>query len=355
MIEAQKKQLAGMIDWLTCRIDGSLLPEVVRVKLKENTGRILKIHSGGGLEWEAASREVIKSDSHQIVVKFGTHLEIMGSPARVLSGNNVFGKLNIIECWRDMCRFVMQHYSIIFPLKFDEWKITRIDVTRNYDMGSLDTVFQAIEALKVCRAGRQESSPYAHGVMWGKGSKYYNGKAYAKGPDLKRNVKRLRAFCSEVELALSERILRLEYSIRRQRMDEISDAGAKWWNLSEEWLIEEHTKYFDKFLSSLEVTEVDDIFKQIMACVGDGPDKIKTNAQAQQAYDCYLRCKQFGRHKAQAMYKSTTWYRHLQNLRLAGIKPADLQLNNVVTLKARRLILDQPVGCWADIKTAIGA
>lgn len=344
--------LAGMIDWLTCRLDGALLAQNVRDEIRTNSSRILKIDASGKLEWEAAGREVIKSDSHQVVVRFGTHLEIMGSPARVNSGNNVFGKLDIVECWQDMVRFVQRHYGIVFPLKKEQWKITRIDVTQNYDMGSLENVYQAIEALKVTKAGRQEASPYSHGVIWGKGSKYYNGKSYAKGADLRRNVKRKKAFCTEEELDLADRILRLEYSIRRQRMDELADMGAKWWNFSPEFLVGEHAKYFDKFLSTLEVTEVDDIFEKIMSSVGEGPDKIKTRAQAQQAYDCYLRCKQFGRHKAQAMYTNRTWYRHLKNLRLAGIKQIDLQLNNVVTLKARRLVLDQPVSCWADLKTA---
>src|SRR5688572_13981752 len=293
----------GMIDWLTCRLDGSLLAQNVRDEIKSNSSRILKIDSEGKLEWEAAGREVIKSDSHQVVVRFGTHLEIMGSPARVSSGNNVFGKLEIVECWKDMVLFVQRHYGIIFPLKKEQWKITRIDVTQNYDMGSLDNVYQAIEALKVSKAGRQESSPYAHGVIWGKGSKYYNGKGYAKGTDLRRNVKRKKAFCSEEELTLADQILRLEYSIRRQRMDELSDMGVKWWMLQPEWLVNEHAKYFDKFLSTLEVTQVDDIFKKIMDCVGDGPDQIKTNSQAHQAYGCYVLCKQIGRHKAQATYK----------------------------------------------------
>lgn len=341
-----------MIDWLTCRLDGALLAQNVRDEIRSNSSRILKIDSTGKLEWEAAGREVIKSDSHQVVIRFGTHLEIMGSPARVSSGNNVFGSLDIVDCWEKMVRFVQRHYGIVFPLKKEQWKITRIDVTQNYDMGSLENVYQAIEALKVSKAGRQEASPYAHGVIWGKGSKYYNGKGYAKGPDLRRNVKRKKAFCTEEELGLADRILRLEYSIRRQRMDELSDMGAKWWNLSPEFLVEEHAKYFDKFLSGLEVTDMDDVFELIMSSVGPSEGNIKTQSQAQQAYDCYLRCKQFGRHKAQAMYKKHTWYRNLKNLRLAGIKPVDLQLNNVVTLKARRLVLDQPVSCWADLKTA---
>lgn len=345
----------GMIDWLTCRLDGALLSENVRDEIRSNSSRILKIDSAGKLEWEAAGREVIKSDSHQVVIRFGTHLEIMGSPARVSSGNNVFGSLDIVDCWRKMVRFVQRHYGIVFPLDQRQWKITRIDVTQNYDMGSLESVYQGIEALKVSKAGRQEAAPYAHGVIWGRGSKYYNGKGYAKGPDLRRNVKRKKAFCTEEQLNLADRILRLEYSIRRQRMDELNDMGLKWWMLNPEWLVKEHEKYFDKFLSNLEVTEVDEIFRKIMDSVGEGPDKIKTDAQAQQAYDCYLRCKQFGRHKAQAMYKKHSWYRQLKNLRLAGIKQIDLQLNNVVTLKARRLVLDQPVSCWADLKKASGA
>lgn len=346
----------GMIDWLTLRLDASFLPPNVQQILKKNTARILKIDKDGALEWESSARESISSDSHQIVIQFGSTLQIMGSPARVNTGNNVFGSLDIQKCAFDMIYFVQKHFCVIFPVELKQWSCTRIDITTNYDLGSLVSVLEAIDALKVVKVGRQKVSPYDSGVVWGKGSNLHNGKAYAKGPDLVRNVKRKKAFCSEVELEKSDRLLRLEYSARRHLIQRIkNDSGLSWYQYTSLYLIGLHTHYFEQFISDIEVIDMENVSKTLLSNVGEGEYNIPTVRQASAAYDCYLRCKNLGRHNAKNTYSSSrTWFRHLKNLKISGIKAIDLQSSNVIPLKKRQIILENPVSCWDDIKLVEG-
>lgn len=347
---------SGMIDWLTLRIDSSLLPPNIRQVLIDNTARILKIDKNGEREWESSARENIKSDSHQITIKFGATLEITGSPARVLHGNNVFGSLDIKQCFYQMVEFVQKHFAIRFPIDIKQWKCTRIDVTRNYDMGCLDYVLQAIDALKLVRVGRQKMVAYDTGASWGNGSNFHMGKVYAKGPDLKRNVSSKKAFCTDEELEKSAQLLRLEYSARRHLIQDIKkNSGLDWSNFSESFLIAMHDQYFSRFVTEIEVTDMDNVLELIKSKVGDDFDCIPSTRQATAAYDCYVRCRTMGKRVARSTYPSrSTWFRHLKNLQKAGIKEVDLQSSNVVPLKKRQIVLDNPVACWGDIKLAQG-
>lgn len=343
--------LCGMIDWMTLRLDAIFLPMNIQQILKQNTSRLLKIDKDGNLEWESACRESISSDSHQIVVKFGTHLEIQGSPARVLQGHNVFGSFDIFQCFQSMVEFVQRYFSIRFPVVIDQWNCTRIDFTRNYDMGSLDVVLQAIDSMKSVKVGRQKMRSYDSGVMWGAGSNLHSGKVYAKGPDLQRNVLKRRAFCTDEQLKKSQQLLRLEYSMRRHFLARLKDAGCPWYSLTPEQLVFFHDSYFSKFISEIEVIDMDNLLQKLLDSVGDAPDKIPTKNQARAAYDCYMRCKTMGKKIAQSTYQSrATWYRHLKNLSLAGVGEVDLQIDNVVPLKRRQITLSNPVSCWDDIK-----
>lgn len=348
--------MSGMIDWMTLRIDASLLPESVRQILKENTARILKIDKGGRLEWESSVREVLKSDTHQIIIRFGSTLEIMGSPARVNSSHNVFGSLDIKQCFYEMLHFVQKHYQIIFPINIKQWSCTRIDINANYDLGSLSSVLQAIDSFKSIKVGRQFVSPYPTGCVWGQGSNLHSGKAYSKGVDLLRNVKKKRAFCTDQELQKSEQLLRLEYSCRRHMIQRIKeDSGLNWYDYTPSFLMALHDDYFGQFISTVEVNDVDSILNLLLNNVGDGPDQVPTESQARAAFQCYMNCKTVGKEKARIAYKAkTTWYRHLKNLKKSGITEVDLQPTNIVPLRKRQIVLSEPVSCWDDIKLAEG-
>ena len=344
-------QLPGMIDWLTLRLDGSHLNVDDREKVKSMSSVIMKINSSGEKEWESISRESIRSDSHQVTVKFGSFLEIHGSPARVLSGNNVFGCLDIRKCFFDMVTFVATYYGIFIPRNYRLWSCSKIDITRNYDMGSLDQVMQAIDCLRHVKVGRQKLRSDDNGCGWGYGSSLHMGKAYAKGPHSRKLSAQKKAFFTDIELNKADRLLRLEYGLRRHMIARIKkDTGLEWFDFSQEFLIDLHDKYFSQFISGIEVADMDTILDKLLASVGDS---IPTEGQARSSYDCYTRIRMMGFKIARGTFTKTTWYRHLENLRAIGLTDVDLQPINVVPLRRRQIVLDQPVSSWDDIKIAL--
>ena len=344
--------LVGMIDWLTLIIDGSLLPVDAREKCLNNIDRIQRINPATGeVRWETVCRESIRSDSHQVTVQFGSTLTIQGSPARIKNCNNVFGELDIQTCAKEMIKFVAVHFGIFLPPNLKLWRCTKIDVTQNFDMGSLEQVQQAIDAYKFIKVGRQKTSTEDTTVMWGKGSTLHMGKMYAKGPHARKMASQKTASYTETELKKADKLLRVEYSIRRLMIRRIRETtGREWHQFTSEFLLALHRDYFQKFISEVEVVDMDNILNLLIENVGKGEGKIPTKGRATAAYDCYVRCRELGLKIAKETYPKSTWHLHLKNLRSVGLGEADMQSHNVVPLRRRQLFLDKPVSSWDEIQ-----
>ena len=347
-------QPVGMIDWLTLMLDASFLSADARAFVLENADRVQRISpKTGEIRWETVVRESIRSDSHHVTVQFGSTLTIQGSPARINNCNNVFGSLDIQRCALDMIEFVARHWSIIIPRNLKLWRCTKIDVTQNYDLGSLDQVKQAIDSFKPLKVGRQRTSTEDTTVLWGKGSVLHMGKIYAKGPHARKMVNEKNAVFTNEELLKADRLLRVEYSMRRLLIRRIKEqSGWEWHQFTPDFLLSYHRDYFSKFISDIEVVDMDNVLDLLLANVGKEPGQIKSEGQARAAYHCYTACRTIGFHQAKQSFRGGSWYRHLKNLSTVGIGPADLQPLNVVPLRRRQVVLDQPVSSWDDIKLA---
>lgn len=347
-------QLVGMIDWLTLFLDASLLDRDSMIRCIKNADKILKINGvTGETVWETSCREQISSDSHFITVSFGSRLKIEGSPARVIYSHNVFGSLDIKKCALDMISFVADHYQIFIPRNLKNWSCSRIDVNQNFDMGSLAQAQQVIDYLKPLKCGRQNTVTYDTACVWGEGSSLHSGKAYLKGPQLRKLVSRGTAKVSDFDLLKSDRLLRLEYSMRRGQIARIrNDLSLSWYDFSAEFLIAHHSDYFSKFISTVEVVDMDNILDKLLANVGSSKDQIPTEGRARAAYDCYNAIRLKGMHIAKEAYPKATWYKHIKYLGSIGLVAADFQSINVVPLLRRQILLDQPVSSWDEIKLA---
>lgn len=343
--------LAGMIDWLSLSIDVSFLSADVRQICYTNADKIMKINRNGEVVYEKVSAEWLRSDSNYLEVSFGSSLHLRGSPARVVNCNNVFGSLDIKECALTMIRFFCKMNKVIIPQNLDLWNCTRIDITRNYDMGSLQGVLDAIDAFKLVKVGRQKCSTEDTTVSWGRGSDLHCGTIYAKGPQSRKLFARSKANFTPEQLRITDRLLRAEYSLRSQQLRRLkSDFGLLWHMFTPSMLIQYHADYFGKFISNVEVVDMGNILDLLINKVGQGKGFIPTVGQAESAYDCYLRCREKGYQQAKSSYPKGTFSRHLKNLSTIGVGPADLQPSNVVPLRRRQVVLDQPVSCWDDIK-----
>lgn len=347
-------QLIGMIDWLTLFLDASLLDRDSMMRCIKNADKILKINGVTGEKvWETSCREQISSDSHYITVSFGSRLKIEGSPARVIHSHNVFGSLDIQKCAKDMIAFVAEHYQIFIPRNLNNWSCSRIDINQNFDMGSLPQAQQVIDYLKPLKCGRQNTVTYDTACVWGEGSTLHSGKAYLKGPQLRKLVARGTAQVSDFELEKSDRLLRLEYSMRRGLIARIrKDLAKNWYEFTPDFLIAYHADYFSKFISTVEVVDMCNVEDQLLANVGSGDNQIPTEGQAKAAYTCYSLIRLNGLHIAKQSFTRPSWHRHIKNLSTIGLVAADLQPINVVPLLRRQIMLDQPVSSWDDIKLA---
>ena len=292
----------------------------------------------GEIHWEQACRTAVRSDSHQVTVHVAGELEISGSPARSAGlPHNVFGTDDI----REAVGFHLSAAQTVLPFdlpSMDHWRITRLDVTHNYDLGTAAGVRQALAYMRQADGGRYKLRSKSETVYWSPGSPLRSGKAYAKGPHLRFQVIKRQAVASEWQLEQAARILRLELKL-----------GSMWWRRFRESglsqfdadIQSEFKNYFSGLIGAVEVAEMDDLerIKQVS----------ETEGQALAVHRTWCVIRSVGHQQARESMPRATWFRHQRVLRAAGISWADMAAGYVVPFRRRALVLERPVTNWADM------
>lgn len=336
--------VCGLIDWLTLKIDGTLLDAATVSVLRGKSGRVLKISPDGAIEWETWARESIRSDSHQVTVAMGGELSICGSPARVMEANNVFGSGCPKECAAAMLAFVRRTCGVALP-DLEAWRCTRMDVTCNYDLGSAAEVRQALMALRHAEGGRYQLRTSSESVYWSVRSQLRSGKAYHKGPHLEIQRRKGDAAATDEQVEAAGRMLRLELSLKSQWWRERS--GKAWHEYTEGELELEHEGYFAPLIGGAEVTEMSDMQ---VRCERAAVDMGKSEGQGRAAYLYWLSIQNAGFETSRGLTSRATHYRNIKILREAGLSFSDFQARRVVALRKRPLVLAQPVRSWAEMR-----
>lgn len=352
-----------MIDWLTLKLPRNLIDPHDWDKVAQHFGQLAFIEAmehishddeghvfRGNVKWAKAKRESLRSDTHAVVVCPAYEFEICGSPARVQSGNNVFGSGDIRFCATAMIQHVNQHLAINLPLDLMLWHCTRIDVTHNYDLGGSAEVRQALTYLRLTEGGHRSVSTEAGAetVYWNKRSQLRSAKAYGKGPHLAKQCKKNLAEASENEIEQAASLLRLELSLKHKWLRE--DCKKHWYDLTESDLDTLHNDYFMTLIGKVEVIEMDKpmVEKFIEAAKANGI----TEGRARSAYGTWCRIKAESLRSVQESLARQTWSAHKKIMFLAGLTWADLQASNVVPFRRRTIELREPVRSWADIRKA---
>ncbi|MEO5367823.1 MAG: phage/plasmid replication protein, II/X family [Magnetococcus sp. WYHC-3] len=334
-----------MIDWLTLVLD---LPEHLwaRCALHASMGKQIQCIDpiSGEIDWSTPARESVRSDTHQITVQIsGSRVRISGSPARSMGlPNNVWGSDNLADCARAHVRLVQRMFPGLALPGPSAWNITRVDVTHNYDFGSLAEVRQALGYLRQFDGGRYRvDTRRGETVYWSPGSTLRGGKAYAKGPHLRYQCDKGQARASVAELALAERLLRMELRLggawwRRLRAD-----GRKQWAVD---LQAEFHAYWSGLIGRVEVAEMGELecLKRVAPSEG----------QALAAYRTWALVKAIGHREASDSMPRATWYRHKNLLNRAGLGWGDLATGQVVQFRRRALELREPVHSWEELRRA---
>lgn len=340
-----------LLDWLTAHLPVEHLTDEGREQALLLGDRIARYcPKTGDVRYETMAWDSIRSDSHQISVKCnGSTLSIMGSPARVCGdGDAVFGsgasaKLSIGGCVDAMRVFVQQQTGIYLNPDLNLWGVSRLDITGNLLMGSETEVFDALQVLRNCNGGRYRVSQQSGDTTyWNQKSKLRSGKAYGKGQHLAYLMKQKnhtgRVYTPE-EIELATRLLRLELKLAREFF-----YRNNWRDLTPDLLVAEWQDYFFRMIGDADMTNDNDLKARVMAVA-------KTEGQGKAAYGCWLLIQSQGWERAKESFSKTSWYRHLEYLRAAGLGDADLSAGHVVQLR-RRVFDAQLVTSWQQLKAA---
>lgn len=362
---------SAVIDWLTLKCSRANVPVDTWQLLNDRSGRIRKIDADGVVVWEMPSRESVRSDSHQVQVRVGgsdstgePQLEISGSPARVSGSNNVFGSGNIRGCAIRMIDFVQHHVGGKLSLKVENWRVTRIDVTLNYDLGSPAAVRQALLCLRHAEGGRYQVRTSSESVYWGVNSRHRSAKAYHKGPHARYAMKQGSAYYTDEEIELADRLLRLELTLKSRFFAGLGIGkglyekdnlgwrfdgwvpGRRWFDLTEQDLEELHMSFFDGVIGKgLEVVEMDGLREALVKVAA-------SEGQGLAAFRTWSLVRAVGMAEAQASMPRATWFRHRKLLFAAGLSWADLQASNVLPFRRRAISLGAPVRSWNELRAA---
>lgn len=335
-----------LLDWITARVPLQHLTPEARESVQLLNDRVCCYCPKTGIvRYESSKWESVRSDSHQIVARAMSDLWIQGSPARVIGdGDTVFGagasrSLEIAAALQRMISFLSAQLGVELP-DASHWLVSRVDVTGNLLLGSIADVRIALSILRGVEGGRYRVSATAGDtVYWSNASKLRKGKAYAKGPHLRQLLDKKtytgRRY-NEDELSFAERLLRLELTLGREWF-----ARNPWQAVTAEKLTHEWNDYFGRMIGGAEIVEDTDLRTRIIAAA-------ETESRGKAAYGCWLMIQSEGWERAREAFSKTTWYRHLEIIRKAGLSDADISAGRVVQLR-RRIIEAQLVNSWAAV------
>lgn len=211
-----------MIDWLSVTV---FLPHP-----PIPAGAILSVSSEGEQEWVTPRKTKIRGsfESSALVRSQGaldsngnaTELYIDVNPSKFLQGHNIFGS----SCAIDLLSAVVS--SITSSLGFcssfcdiSRSKVHRIDITHSFAFDTLVDVHQYISSLGLkthSRMGRPVMR--GHTVYFGKHSRRWSFKAYAKGDEIKKHKLPDNIPCRDLLITEAQNLVRCELTLRSQEL-----------------------------------------------------------------------------------------------------------------------------------------
>lgn len=353
---------SDVIDWMTLRYPLAKLPPAIQDRVLRSLGRITCVSPDGEIRWEkpVLDLDALRSDTPGLcwTVTGGSdgemRLTIGASPAFIRHGNNVFGSSCVRECSTTLVRFASKCLAAILPPPQD-WECRRIDVTENYALGSIREVKQFLRQLMTADAGRAKAaSGGGDSVYWNQRSDLRKGKAYAKGPQLRKLLKQRKVDISEDLLDLADRLARLELTLGSRWFRRLEEQGKHWWDLATDDLQQQHENYFGRFIGKQEVTDMGSLLEELekVTVTKNGAQVIVTKSQALAAHRTWALIKAIGYELARESIPRTTWFRHIAMLRSAGLSDADIGAGNVLPFRRREICIASPVRSWAELRAA---
>ena len=330
-----------MIDWLTISIDITKLNPSTRKRLDAYSEKIVKIAEGGEIKWTTGCFQSLRSDMSGLAWSFGNRLTLAGSPASIIHTNNVFGTSDIIWAFRYMRDFFEQHMWVELP-DIEHWSCSRIDVTHNYDLGGQIAVSQALEYFRQCPTRGNNVERRHSTVYWNKSSTIRSGKAYNKYEHAKNMTSKNRAYYTKEQLEVTKRLLRLELKLGRHWIaKQLREHGIAWHQMTETYLNNAHSDFFEDLTNDIEVPTLDNLLDKLI-------EVCPTEGQAKAAFGYYNTIRSIGSESAKRTTTKATHYRHIKNLKAAGLTTADITSGEILSFRPQYITM-KPVSTWDDL------
>lgn len=246
-----------MIDWLTVLVRWPH-SEVI------NSGNVVSVSSCGEMEWSVDKNlSVVGSHDSKIQVKSVhvddrcSHLLLSGNPVKWFQGHNVWGTSDLFGLIAEIgCSVISKVAPTENPQPFLQFlplaQIKRIDLTSMYELPSEPDVMAWLRAAgdsaSISHRGRGQFS--GDTLYWGKRSRRWSLKAYAKGAEMRKHkpkgwnpsdLKSVTDFAS--------RALRVELVLRSLQLSDMGLSEVQSWN---EGTIE---SVYNSYLSKLHFSE----------------------------------------------------------------------------------------------------
>lgn len=325
-----------MIDWLTIRVVSAY---------EVRAGLVQSIGPDGELEWQSPKRLSVEGSHSSSITLRSTSLfpplEISGNPAKFLQGHNLFGSDDLQGVVSAFVRAVYARIGYepsdleLAAIDAGHVFVTRIDVNRNSDFGTEPRALAAVRALSECShlAHRGRGSLVGEGTcVWGKGSRRWNLKAYAKRRELRKHpILETVPMVAELH-EFAQGIVRQEVTIRAM---ELKQRGLEF---VRNWLIlgVSPRGLFDELFGRLTISE---------ATMKEPADFDAIPMKLRSVYQLWK-----DGHDLREVFPTRTWYRHRKALLAFGIDIAVKQpreTSNVVPLVVTLVGREVGVPEWA--------
>lgn len=333
------------VDWLSVAQDypEGGLPEV-------DAGCVWKADADGVIEWRtvASARHEGSYETSVNVKCDGFRVSVSGNMSRFGRPDNLFG-FDLAECFRRVNRVLSVYGLPAFtagtrierPSRGDityQWtgaRISRIDLTKNYEAGSMEAAHLVMQYLGTQHNGRKAGRVLGDGetVDWAAGKRQY-WKAYLKAPELVRHRTKGEIVDERVlSHCVDKGIVRFEGTIRSNTL---TDVGAAFLGDYESgWAMGQLIRLFNEHAQVMVRAErptddLDDLAKHLRATARD--------------YLAGMDCKaEMGR---------ASFYRHRRELLVFGI---DISMRNVSPFKPRVRVVElahASVPSWYQLDAA---
>lgn len=297
-------------------------------------------------EWTSEKRKgSVRGKVHTTLSDCPPFVEIEASVHKLFLGHNVYGGT---EDFRKACVYLIQFVEELLGIEMPgkhaiggyarTWTVKRIDFSYVFNLGSMEAIQQFFYLMRNSYYPRRSVSTYGlSGLQFNASTSVI--KFYHKGPEFKKhdfNKLRRAGVFTESQLfemlILATEILRVEVEIKTRKLKydfQKTRYGSEpfIWDITPE------------YLQGVYETEINRVMKEgkkkteIVRDSLDVEGRLKSMysvARANVLFSAYLKMINFGVEKYKASVPKATYYRHMKELREAGVS---VSLNNEVNLE----------------------